>query len=869
MYTLNINGRDYTVEKDKNLMDYLRDDLGLTSVKNGCGQGACGACSILVDGKVFKACVTKVSRCVGKKIITVEGLTPREKDVYSYAFAKAGAVQCGFCIPGMIICAKALIDKNNNPTREEVKKSISGNICRCTGYVKIEEAILLAAKIFRDNEEIPPEESLVRIGKDILRIDARKKALGEAKYVDDIVIEGMIYGKAVRPPSARCKILSINPEKALKLKGVIGVYTAEDIPGERYIGHLKHDWPVMIAVGETTRYIGDAICLIAAETKEILEEACQLVEIEYEELEPITSPREAAKKDAPLIHEDGNLLSRQEIKRGNVEEAFNKAAYISEHTFYTPFTEHAFLEPECAIGIPEDDGGIRVITGGQGIYDEYREITRMLGFEEGKVRIQSAYVGGGFGGKEDMSVQHHAALLAYLTKRPVKVLLSRQKSINVHPKRHAMEIYMKLACDEKGKLLGLKARIISDTGAYASLGGPVLQRACTHAAGPYNYQNIDIVGEAYYTNNPPGGAFRGFGVSQSCFAMECCLNDLAEKVGISPWEIRYLNGIRPGDVLPNGQIADEGTAYIETLEAVKDVYNKAVQEKNKYVGIASAMKNAGLGVGVPDIGRCNIFIKDGVARVRTSAAGIGQGLQTVLYQIVCETTGLRGDQVEIEHPDTRYTPDSGTTTASRQTVFTGEAARRAALQLKEALENKTLEELEGQEFKGEYSFESDPMGSDKPNPVSHVSYGYATQVVILNSEGIIEKVVAAHDIGRAINPKSASGQVEGGVVMSLGYALTEDFPLEEGIPQAKFGTLGLFRSFQVPEIQVKLIEKNKEELAFGAKGIGEIASIPCAPAVQNAYFKKDGKFRVKLPLEDTAYDKYKARKAPDIEDPKC
>ena len=371
-------------------------------------------------------CYKSLQVC-GKKIITVEGLTPREKDVYSYAFAKAGAVQCGFCIPGMIICAKALIDKNNNPTREEVKKSISGNICRCTGYVKIEEAILLAAKIFRDNEEIPPEESLVRIGKDILRIDARKKALGEAKYVDDIVIEGMIYGKAVRPPSARCKILSINPEKALKLKGVIGVYTAEDIPGERYIGHLKHDWPVMIAVGETTRYIGDAICLIAAETKEILEEACQLVEIEYEELEPITSPREAAEKDAPLIHEDGNLLSRQEIKRGNVEEAFNKAAYISEHTFYTPFTEHAFLEPECAIGIPEDDGGIRVITGGQGIYDEYREITRMLGFEEGKVRIQSAYVGGGFGGKEDMSVQHHAALLAYLTKKTGKSLIIKTK----------------------------------------------------------------------------------------------------------------------------------------------------------------------------------------------------------------------------------------------------------------------------------------------------------------------------------------------------------------------------------------------------------------------------------------------------------
>jgi len=854
MYLLNVNGKDYQVEKDKSLMDFLRDDLGLISVKNGCNEGACGACSVLMDGKAVRSCVLKVSKCQGKKIITVEGLSDREKEVYSYAFARSGAVQCGFCTPGLIIGAKALIDKNNNPTLEEVKKSIRSNICRCTGYSKIEEAILMAAEILRNNQEIPKEEEEIGIGRDIIRGDARKKALGQARYADDIVVEGMVYGKAIRPPYARCRVLSINKEKALKLDGVIGVYTAEDIPGERYIGHLKQDWPVLIAVGETTRYIGDAICLVVAETKEILEEACKLVEIEYEKLEPVTSPREAAAKDAPLIHDDGNLLSRQQLKRGNVEEAFKKAAYISEHTYFTPFTEHAFLEPECAIGIPDDDG-VLVITGGQGIYDEYREITRMLGLEPGKVRIQSAYVGGGFGGKEDMSVQHHAALLAYLTKRPVKVKLTRQESINVHPKRHAMEIYMKVACDEKGKLLGMKARIISDTGAYASLGGPVLQRACTHAAGPYNYQNIDIVGEAYYTNNPPAGAFRGFGVSQSCFAMECALNELAEMVGISPWEIRYINAIRPGQVLPNGQIADEGTALVETLEAVKEIYEEASRDENKYVGIACAMKNTGLGVGVPDIGRCNLKVEGGIVKIQSSAADMGQGIQGVLKQVVCEVTGLLSNRVFVEMPDTKYTPNSGTTTASRQTVFAGEAARLAALKLKEALKTKSLEELEGEEFKGEYSFVSDPMGSDKPNPVSHVAYSYATQVVILNKEGIVEKVLAAHDVGRAINPTAVTGQIEGGVVMSLGYALTEDFPLKDGVPQAKFGTLGLFRATEAPEIECILVEKNPPDLAFGAKGIGEIASIPCAPAVQNAYFKKDGKFRVRLPLEDTAYRK--------------
>ncbi|MBP1925772.1 selenium-dependent xanthine dehydrogenase [Sedimentibacter acidaminivorans] len=854
MYSLNVNGKLYEVEKDKSLMSYLRDDLGLTAVKNGCDEGACGACSVIADGKVIRACIMRVSKVEGKKIVTVEGLTERERDVYSYAFAKCGAVQCGFCIPGMVISAKALIDQNNNPTKIDVKKAIKGNICRCTGYVKIEEAIMLAAQIFRNNEEIPYNEDAVNIGKSIFRVDARDKTLGEAKYVDDIVVEGMVYGKAIRPPYARCKVISINKDKALKLDGVIGVYTAEDIPGERFIGHIKRDWPVMIAVGEETRYVGDAVALVVADTKEKLEEAIKLVEIKYEKLTPINNPKEAAADGAPFIHNGGNLLSLQTLKRGDVEVAFEKAKYISEYNYKTPFTEHAFLEPECAIGVPDGDG-VKVITGGQGIYDEYREITEMLGIDSSKVRIQSAYVGGGFGGKEDMSVQHHAGLLAYLSKKPVKVLLSRQESIKIHPKRHAMEIYMKVACDENGKLLGMISRIISDTGAYASLGGPVLQRACTHAAGPYNYQNVDIEGKAYYTNNPPAGAFRGFGVTQSCFAMESTLNDLAEKVGISPWEIRYLNAIRPGEVLPNGQIADEGTAFAETLEAVKEVYENLSQDESKFVGIASAMKNAGLGVGVPDIGRCNIFVQDGIARIRSSASGIGQGLQTIIYQVVCETTGLNPKQVVIEQPDTKYTPNSGTTTASRQTVFTGEATRRASLKLKEALKEKSIEELEGELFSGEYSFESDPMGSDKPNPVSHVSYGYATQVVILNKEGIVEKVVAAHDIGHAINPVTASGQIDGGVIMSLGYGLTEDFPLKDGVPQAKFGTLGLLRSVQSPEIETILIEKNKEELAYGAKGIGEIAAIPAAPAVQNAYYKKDGKFRTTLPLENTAYKK--------------
>lgn len=869
MYSLNINGKVYEIEKDKSLMDFLRDDLNFTSVKNGCDEGACGACSILVDGKVVKSCVMKVSRFVGKNIVTVEGLSDREKEVYSYAFAKAGAVQCGFCIPGMIISAKALIDQNVDPTIEDVKKAIKNNICRCTGYAKIEEAILMAARMFRNNEAIPENNDSIKVGQSVLRVDAVDKALGKAMYVDDYKIENMAYGKNVFTKYARAKILSIDTSEALKMPGVLAVYTAKDIPGKRYIGHLAHDWPGMIDIGEQTKCIGDTLAMVVAETKEAAEAAVKAVNIEYEELEPITTTEQAAAPGAHQIHSEGfmqfgkmvvpenNLFSHQEVKRGDAEKALQNSKYVVEGTFEVPPTEHAFLEPETAIGIPVGDDGIEVITGGQGIYDEYHELALYLGLPEEKVRIRSAVVGGGFGGKEDMSVQHQAALCAFLLKRPVKVYFSRQESINYHPKRHAMKIYAKLGCDENGILQGMQARLTSDTGAYGSLGGPVLQRACTHAGGPYNYQNVDIEGNAYYTNNPPAGAFRGFGVTQSAFAVECLINQLAEKVGISGWEMRYKNAIRPGQSLPNGQSADEGTAMAETLEAVKADFEKYEASPDYYVGIASAMKNAGLGVAVPDAGRCNIAVIDGKVHARSSAGAIGQGVQTVIYQIVCETTGLPSNKVVVEHPDTVHSPDAGTTTASRQTVFTGEAARVAALELKADLDNgKTLDELNGKIYKGEFDFKTDPLGSPKANPVSHIAYGYATQLVVIDKEGKLVKVVAAHDIGRAINPVSAKGQVDGGVAMALGYGLTEDFPLKDGIPQVKFGTLGLFKSVQMPPVEVHLIEKNDpNSVAYGAKGLGEIVVIPGAPACQNAYYKKDNKFRYKLPLENTAYKK--------------
>ena len=851
VYIFIVNGQKIETSEEKNLLDFLRDNLGLISVKNGCKEGACGTCTVLIDGKAMKSCIFTTKKIDGKEIKTIEGFSEREKAVFAYAFTECGAVQCGFCIPGMVVAAKSLFLKTLNPTREEVKKALVGNICRCTGYVKIEEAILLAAKLFREKLEIPAVECAGLVGTHVHRVDGVVKTLGTAKYAEDYKIDGMYYGSAVRTKYPRAKVLSIDYSEALKLEGVLGVLTAEDVPGKNNIGHLEFisDWDALIPVGGITRYIGDAIALVAAKDKKTLEEAKKLVKVEYEELEGLFTIEEAMADGAPLIHsKPNNVLVREVLKRGDYEGALLNSKYKVTNVYETPATEHAYLEPESALAMPDGNGGIEIHTSSQSVYDEQREIARLLGLEKDQVRVKSAYVGGGFGGKEDMSVQHHAALLAYVLKKPVQVTLSRQESINVSTKRHPMKIEMTTCCDENGILTGMKCKIYADTGAYASLGGPVLQRACTHAAGPYNYQNIDIEGMAVYTNNPVGGAFRGFGVTQSAFAIESNINQLAELIGISPWEMRYRNAIRPGQVLPNGQIADEGTALVETLEAVKEEYFN-----NEIVGIACAMKNSGVGVGLPDIGRCRLTVQDGKVRIRTSAACIGQGMGTVCMQILCETTGLTTDKIVVDSPDTGITPNSGTTTASRQTVFTGEATRVASLELKKQLETKTLEELEGWDYEGQYSGITDKMGSDKPNPVSHVAYGYATQIVILDKDGKVQKVTAAHDIGHAINPKALEGQIEGGVVMGLGYGLTEIMPVEKGIPKVKFGTLGLFRATNIPEIKTVIVEKNKAELAYGAKGVGEIVVIPTAPALQNAYFKYDGEFRTSLPLQKTAY----------------
>ena len=648
------------------------------------------------------------------------------------------------------------------------------------------------------------------------------------------------------------------------MEGVVCVLTQKDIPGKVNVGHLKKDQPTLIGIGELTHYLGDAVALVCARDQETLEAAKKLVEVEYEVLPAVHNPAEAAAPDAPLVfeEEESNVQAYKHVSRGDAAGAIAKSKYVLTEKFHTPWTEHAFLEPECCVALPLDNGGVRLLTTDQSAHTTMHECASMLGVDYEHCQVQNMLVGGGFGGKEDMSVQHHAALMAYVARVPVKVKLSRQESILVHPKRHSMDMEFTMGCDENGIIQGVKASVVSDTGAFASLGGPVLERACTHAAGPYAYENFEIEGWAYYTNNPPAGAFRGFGVTQTCFCTETLLNQMADLVGISPWEIRYRNAIRPGGVLPNGQIVDESTGLVETLEAIKPAYDAAVAAGDP-VGIACAMKNAGVGVGIPDWGRCKLIVEDdGKIHIYTGASCIGQGLGTVLVQTVVTCAGVKREDVVYERSNTWIAPDSGDTSGSRQTLVTGEATRRACEKLKAELDGgKTLAQLAGQEFYGEYLAKTDPLGADVPNPVSHVAYGYATQMCILDREtGKIRRMVAAHDVGKAVNPLSVEGQIEGGVVMSMGYALTEQYPIDENCrPTAKYGTLGLFRANQLPEQEIEaiVVEKPGLNVAGGAIGIGEITSIPTAPAIADAYYRWDGERRLELPLAHTPYARKK------------
>jgi xanthine dehydrogenase molybdenum-binding subunit len=845
--TLNDRWVEVSAEAGASLLDLLRDTCGLRSMKDGCSpEGSCGACTIIVDGRAVVSCARPAARFADRHVLTLEGLSPATRAAWADAFVASGASQCGYCSPGIVMKAEALLARTPRPSDAQVARALAGNLCRCTGYAKIVDAIqrVVAA---RAGTSPPAAQVGDRIGAPAPRYGGEEQVLGEQLFVGDLTAPGMLHGAVRFSDHPRALVRRIDTTAAAMYPGVVRVVTWRDVPGERFCGLITPDWPILVAEGEETRYVGDMLAAVAAETRTAARAAAALVQVEYEIRPPIVDPAAALAPGAPAIHRGGNLLSTSIVRRGDVDRALAGAAHVASGTFTTQRVEHAFLEPEAALAAPEGDV-LRIHSQGQGAWEDRRQVAALLGLPEWAVRVTQVATGGAFGGKEDLGAQGPAALLAHLTRRPVLVRFTRRESLRFHPKRHPMELSYTVACAADGSLVAVRARIVGDTGAYASVGAKVLERAAGHACGAYRVPNVDVEARAVYTNNPPCGAMRGFGVPQVTFAIEGLLDDLAERVGIDGWEIRWRNALESGDRFGTGQVLGQGVGLKRTLLAVRDAYRSA-----RYAGIACGAKNTGIGNGTVEHGRAIVAPQaDGTVLLRHSWTEMGQGIHTALRQVAAQELGVAADRIRVV-VDTERELDTGETTASRATVLGGQAVQRAALALRSELKRAPWSELVGREFAGEFTVDwTTPIGEDIPDPRTHIAYGWATQVVILDEQGRLARVIAAQDVGRAINPQILEGQIEGGVHMGLGYALSEEFVVEGGRPRTEtLKSLNIIPAAGMPVVEAILVEEPQPEGPYGAKGAGEAVLVPTAAAVAGALHAYDGIRRRRLPMRDS------------------
>jgi len=919
-----VNGKSYSLEPlpGEMLADLLRNRLGLTGTKIGCNEAECGSCTVLVEDVPVLSCTYPAIKAQGKRILTIEGLAyadvsqdpdqpPGALHPLQAAFIAFGAVQCGFCIPGQIMTAYALLKRNPNPDEFEVRKALKDTLCRCAGYPSILRAVQAAAARLRGEPALPveairfskrePDAELKVIGTFQSRPDAVEKVTGRAIFTDDLHLEGMLHARVKRAEVPHAILKRLDVEAARCLPGVEAILTAQNIPGQNAHGLVIPDWPVLVEVGGRVRYVGDALAIVAAQSREIASQALDLITAEYELQPVISDPVQAAQPDSPALHPEGNLLKHIKVRKGDIEQGFNEAEVVLEHTFFTPTTEHAFMEPECSIANPTPDGRMEIYVGSQIPYADREQVAQALGWPVERVHIKGQLMGGGFGGKEDIAGQIHAALLANATGKPVKLLFDRHESLLVHPKRHATQIRVKMGARWDGRLTAIETELFGDTGAYASLGEHVLTRATTHSSGPYEIPHMRADCYAMYTNNPPAGAFRGFGVTQSTFAIESMMDMMAEKLGMNPIEFRRLNALRLGSVTNTGQVLDDSVGLLDCIQQVEaELYRQAGPEpfKSRSVsgsphlvrawGFAAAYKNTGLGGGAPDKAAAEVELyRDGSLEVRTSSAELGQGLVTVLSMIVAEEFGISPVGVRVLVMDTDLTPDGGPTTASRQTYVTGNAARYAARNLRQAVAatlaekydlppekirfaeglvqvngqaiplGEVVEELlkEGRQPKASYEYwapQTQPLGEGGD---MHFAYSYAAQAVevevnTLTGEVRALRVIVANDVGKAINPLGLQGQMEGGVMMGLGNALTEEFIIEEG--KVFTNRLARYRMpsiVQTPEITSIVVEHPAKDGPYGAKGVGEIVSLPTTPAIINAIYNAVGVRIDRLPVD--------------------
>ncbi len=801
-----------------------------------------------INQKAKLSCTQKMKFLENAQVITMEGIPVEVRDVIAKAYVEKGAVQCGFCTPGLIMRTKVLFAENPLADRQQIAKAINLNMCRCTGYIKIIDAIEQSLKQLKSGNSETNHTWQSGIGQFLPKYEAFETAICQRKFVNDLHFEGLLYSALRFTDHPRARIISIHTEKARSHPGVKAVFTAQNIPGERYTGLIFSDWPLMIRENEITRYIGDVLAGVVADDEATARYAARLIEVEYEILEPVSDARLAITSSSPKVHEDkSNLLESCIIKRGDsIQDIFDSATYTAGGQYETQRIEHAFLETEAAVALPDGDG-IHLYSQGQGIYVDQRQVASILGLDEDQVRVTLVPCGGGFGGREDMTVQGHVSLFAWKLKQPVKLHLSREESIIMHPKRHPVSMDIMVACDKNGILTGLKLRAIGDSGAYASVGTKVMERVAGHAAGGYHIPNVDIEALTVYTNNIPSGAMRGFGANQVAFALESCIDELCEKGKFDRWQFRFNNALDTGKMTSTGQILGEGVGIKACLLALKEQFYSS-----KYAGLATGIKNSGVGNGMADF--CDVKIqfrsKESIS-IEHGWTEMGQGVHNMAIQTLHQETGLPSEFMSV-NVDTNAEIPTGMTTSSRATALLGNAIIDAAIRINADLKNSTIEQLVGKKYEGRYICDwTTKPGAKVDKIITHYSYGYAAQLAILDEQGNLAKVIAAHDAGKIMNPVLFEGQIQGAVHMGIGYALTEDLPMKDSrLVSTKLRDCGVIPSNKTPDIVVIGIEEKDPVGPYGAKGIGERNGlVPTAAAIANALYTFDGIRRTRLPMK--------------------